>query len=393
MKRFSKTLALLAVAATASTAALLAPTAAHAQSAPQREPIPESEMPHFDFGDLHVEQKFNMGVGVRAISGPKVTFSGQGNTLGSLAPALDPSITDQAREYHDGFVGLDTRTGATDGKTNTWGLGQSSQLVNGDADVAMHLYRAEIVDGGTHRDKSSSDLGVELLATRDMGKIGKRLQWQLFAGVSVNSVSGSARDNVTASVTTLRDLYSLAGQTLPSGPPYSAPSFTTDPDDSSIVIDTSIHLGRAPDSRSTTTDVNSAQVFNAWKLKGTYLTFRAGPTLIYDISEKIKLSISAGPVLLYAGTTYTVESLLVPDTGADIVTRMEDSDSKALFGYYADATLHYMITERAGFYAGAFYQTGDDYTQTVEDGTGGHYSSHIDLDKLTGFRAGLQYKF
>jgi len=388
MKRIFPTLTLCVAAA-------LAPCAALAQSTSNTEPArPESELPNFDFGDLHVEQKFNMSVGFRAISGPKVTFSGgEGSTLGDISQALDPSITDQARQYNDGFVGLDQRPGPpADGKTNTWGMADAKQLVNGGKDVAMHLYSAEITDSGTHRSKQGSDFGAELLVTRDMGKIGKRLEWKLFAGFSVNNVSGAARDSVTASITTIRDLYSLAGQTLPSGPPYSAPSFIPDPDDKDKVIDTTVILGRAPDSRTTGIDVGDSQVFNAWKLKGTYLTFRVGPTLLYDISEKIKLSISAGPVLMYSGTTYSVESLFVLDTGGEITERIEDSDSKVLTGYYGDVTLHYMITERAGFYAGAFFQSGESYDHDMED-TSSSYSANIDLESLNGFRAGLQYKF
>jgi len=387
MKRLFPTLTL-------SVAAALAPCVGLAQSANNTEsPRPESELPNFDFGDLHVEQKFNMSVGFRSISGPKVTFSGgEGITIGDLSQALDPSITDQARQYNDGFVGLDQRTGATDGKTNTWGIVDPKQLVNGGQDVAMHLYSAEITDGGTHRTKQGSDLGAELLVTRDMGKIGKRLEWKLFAGFSMNNVSGAARDGVTASVTTLRDLYSLAGQTLPNDPPYNAPSFITDPNDADKVIDTTVFLGRGPDSRTIGIDVGDSQVFNAWKLKGSYVTFRVGPTLLYDISEKIKLSISAGPVLMYSGTTYTVERLFILGSGASITERTEDSDSKVLTGYYGDVTLHYMITDRAGFYAGAFFQSGDSYDHDMED-IASSYSAHIDLESLNGFRAGLQYKF
>jgi len=384
MKRLFPTLTL-------SVAAAFAPCVGLAQSANHTEsPRPESELPNFDFGELHVEQKFNMSVGFRSVSGPKVTFSGgEGFIIGDISQAIDPSITDQAREYHDGFVGLGN---PADAKTNTWGMTDAKQLVNGGQDVAMHLYSAEITDGGTHRTKQGSDFGAELLVEREMGRIGKRLEWKLFAGFSVNNVSGAARDGVTASITTLRDLYSLAGQTLPNDPPYNAPSFITDPNDADKVIDTTVFLGRGPDSRTIGIDVGDSQVFKAWKLKGSYVTFRVGPTLIYDISEKIKLSISAGPVLMYSGTTYTVETLFLLDNGASITERMEDSDSKVLTGYYGDVTLHYMITDRAGFYAGAFFQSGDSYDHDMED-IASSYSAHIDLESLNGFRAGLQYKF
>ncbi|KXU37185.1 hypothetical protein AXK11_02710 [Cephaloticoccus primus] len=389
MKRFSLLLA----------ATLSAASAAFAQeAAPQPEPHKYEELPNFDFGDLHVEQKFSMSVGFRALSGAKVGFSGQGSIP---APSLliDPDL-DEPRSYNDGFVFADRRPNPpADGKTNSWGAAHPDQLVNGGADIAMHSYSAETAFTSTGSKDADSDVGAELVVERDMGKLGSKLQWRLFAGFGLNGISGSERRNVDATITTVTDLYSLAGQTLPGDglPPYSAPSSIQDPsqpDDPNARIDTTVLLGRKPDSRSTATVDNDTQVTTAWKLKGNYLTFRAGPTLIYEISEKFRVSLSAGPVLVYSGTTYTVESLLEAETGEASVHTLRDSDSKVLTGYYVDATLQYMLNERAGFYAGAFYQASGDYTQHLEEAaTNSHYSTDIDLSKLQGFRAGLNYRF
>jgi hypothetical protein len=61
-------------------------------------------------------------------------------------------------------------------------------------------------------------------------------------------------------------------------------------------------------------------------------------------------------------------------------------------GYYADATVQFDLTERAGLYAGAIFQSAGSYTQTADSATGS-YSTKIDLSNQNGLRAGLSIRF
>ncbi|MCF7686697.1 MAG: hypothetical protein K9M98_05475 [Cephaloticoccus sp.] len=352
---------------------------------------PEDEIPIFNLDDYFVPPKMTMTVGARALTGSKVAFGGQG-VVTSIQSIYDEFTTGEVRNYHDGTVYRDARTDNTpdDGKTNNWTYVDPRQLIDGDTNVAFHTYSAQVTDAMSRRNDPGLSLGTELVVARDMGNIGKKIEWKIFAGIGVNGIDSSARGNVAATITTITDTYGLNGQTLPGTVPYVAPSSTVDVDGN--IVDTTVLLGRAPDSRTTTTASNDTQVSNYWKLKGTFLTLRMGPTVIYTISENLKLSISVGPTLVYSGTTYSVQQTLQADTSDPIVNTVTESEGKNLTGYYVDATLQYFLSESAGLYAGAFYQTSGDYTQTIND-KGSSYTTDIDLSKLQGFRAGLNFKF
>ena len=69
-----------------------------------------------------------------------------------------------------------------------------------------------------------------------------------------------------------------------------------------------------------------------------------------------------------------------------------NADSKPLPGYYADATIQFDLTERAGFYAGAVFQSAGSYNQNIDTVTN-HYSTKIDHANQNGVRAGLSIRF
>ncbi|MCC6416595.1 MAG: hypothetical protein IT582_11855 [Opitutaceae bacterium] len=350
---------------------------------------PENEIPTFDLDDFYVEPKFSMSVGTRLLDGSKVAFGGQG-VIAPLAALKDVTDLDVVREYHDGLVLRDAREGATDLKTNTWTYVDGDQVIDAGANIAFHQYSAQVTDATVRRNDPGMSLGTELVLSRDMGKIGQKIEWKLFAGVGINGISSNAQGNVQATINTITDVYSLGRQTLPSDVPYVAPSSTADADGN--VTDTTVLLGQRPDSRASSSVSNNTQVSNFWKLKGTYVTFRMGPSLTYKIRDNLWLNFSAGPTLVYSGTDYSVEQTLVPDTADPIVSKVTESELKALTGYYVDATVEYRITERAGLYAGAFYQSSGDYTSTITQ-NGSSYTTDIDLSQLQGFRAGLNFKF
>jgi len=145
-----------------------------------------------------------------------------------------------------------------------------------------------------------------------------------------------------------------------------------------------------------TEQVNSVPgaIVSNWKLRGAYLTARAGATLFIPINNKFSATISAGGVLVYAGTTFAVSQSFTPATGDTIVGAMTSDEDALLPGYYVDAAFQYSITETAGLYLGAVYQSSGDYTQDVTSGDElAKYSTRVDLSALQGIRAGMSFKF
>ena len=389
---------------------------------------PPTEIPDFSNLDEFIyEPKSTVTLGFRHLSGAKTSFSGKGllSALENNGPATGGNIN---RSYHDGGVLADARITARldgngnpvtdpasgaqafdliapDGKTNTWNYADARQLAT-DGFVAFHSYSASIVDAAIRERATSSTNGLELAVSRDMGKFfGTRATWTVTAGMSVNDLSAKTSDLVLANLTTVTDLYSLYGQVVP-GAPYSAPSSSTttvldasgnavlneDGSTQTLTTDTTVLLGNSPASRTSTVTANSTSVVNRWKLKGAYYTFRAGPTVLVPIFSRLRASFSVGGAMVYAGTNYTVTQTYTPEIGADISDTSTSATSRLLPGYYADATLQFDLTDRAGFYAGAVFQSAGTYTQNLESTTA-HYSTKIDLANQQGLRAGMSIRF
>lgn len=415
----------LALVAVASTLGI-----AYAQDEERR--APPVEIPDFSNLDEYIyEPKSTLSFGVRYLSGAKTTFAGQGRITSQNIPG-DATTPNILRLYQDGAIQPDTRvmgrvdasgqpvinpdTGLQyvdpippDGRTNTWNYTDLSQLSR-PGSIAFRDYSADIIDTTTRSKDSGSTMGMDLVMHRDMGKFfGGRVAWNLTVGMSINDISADTTGAVTARLNTLTDYYSFypqPGMTLPE-PPYSAPSSITetvlDANGNPVVseidgttevrtTDTTVLLGSQPTERTNTSVINDTSVMNRWKVKGAYYTFRAGPTVWIPITTRLRASVSVGAALVYAGSTYTVTETLFPDVGAEISATESSEDYKLLPGYYADATLQFDLTERAGFYAGAVYQSAGSYTQAI-DNANANYTTKIDLSNQSGVRAGMSIRF
>ena len=389
---------------------------------------PPVEIPDFSNLDEYIyEPKSVVTFGFRYISGAKTSFFGAGKIPSpqDSGAATGPNLR---REYHDGLVQPDARVVsrldgsgnpvidpqsntavfdpiAPDGKTNTWNYTDAGQL-SVPGFVRFSSYSAEVIDTTNREKKSNSTAGMDLAVSRDMGKLfGSRLLWNLTAGMSVNDLSANKNDYVRAALTTISDYYSLYGHTPPDAP-YSSPSTATenvvDAGGNSILgadgvaqtisVDTSVLLANEPAARTTTSETNDTSVQNRWKLKGSYFTFRAGPTVWLPITTRLRASVSVGAAMVYSGTSYTVTQSFQPTIGAEITDTSSSEAYKLLPGYFADATVQFDLTERTGFYAGAVFQSSGSYTQTV-DSANAHYSTKIDLANQSGVRAGLSIRF
>ena len=135
-------------------------------------------------------------------------------------------------------------------------------------------------------------------------------------------------------------------------------------------------------------------ITNISKLRGGYLTFRAGPTLFVPITEKFSGHFSIGVAVAYAGSTYEVSQTFRPDTGTEVSEIVRDGASTFLPGFYVDADLQYALNESSGFYLGAVYQSTGSYTQNITDlQNTSEYTTKVDLSSLQGIRAGMSFKF
>ncbi|MGH7943967.1 MAG: hypothetical protein ACREH8_16675 [Opitutaceae bacterium] len=389
---------------------------------------PPVEIPDFSNLDEYIyEPKSTVRFGFRYISGAKTSFSGQGRIPSPEDPGTATGAN-QLRVYHDGSVRPDARVVprldnsgnpiidpqtnspafdpiTPDGRTNTWNYTDPSQLAR-PGFVAFQTYSADVIDEAVRQKESGSSAGMDLAVSRDMGKLfGTRLAWNLTAGMSINDIAANTNDRVRATLTTITDFYSLFGR-VPPDAPYSSPSSATSTivdasgnpvlnDDgtvSTVTVDTSVLLGNEPAGRTIASLTDDMSVSNRWRIKGSYYTFRVGPTVWIPITTRLRASLSVGGALVYSGTTYTVTQTFEPALGGEISDTSSSEAYKLLPGYYADATVQFDLTERAGFYAGAVFQSAGSYTQNV-DTENSHYATKIDLANQNGVRAGMSIRF
>lgn len=282
-------------------------------------------------------------------------------------------------------------------QTRQWNARHQQQAAAHAGYIGFDSYSA-ISEGGSFTEEQGVTGGLELQATRDLGRLGRRVHWGLTAGVTLNSINSKVAGNVTSTLRTRTDYYKIMGSVQPTLP-YSTPSSTFLFDDKGYLVneagyETTIPLSSTPDETlSTTTDLaGGAEVRGNWQVKGAYLMVKFGPTLRTQITERFGLTASAGFAGAYAGTRYTVfETFTIPSM-SDLAITVDDPEgdtmSEFLTGYYADLTLDWLANERTGLFGGVTAQQFDSYDQTL-----GGRTARIDLGSTVGVRGGVSIRF
>jgi hypothetical protein len=287
----------------------------------------------------------------------------------------------------------------TPGRTRNWSYGTPQQASRRPGYIAMSSYSATS-DGAMLDKKQGPSGGIELQFEHTMGRLSKHTEWRLLTGVALNDINNKIRGNISATLHTNTDFYSLNGLAAPAttpATPYTAPVNGADllaPNGTVLVangFETTVPLAAAPDpALSTSTAVaGGTTVHGNYQVKGEYLMVKLGPSVHAQLTERFGLSASLGVAGAYAGTRYSVvESFEIPDVGGLITSTEESIASKFLSGYYADFNLEWLANERTGLFGGVSAQRFGNYDQTV-----GGRTARIDLGSSVGIRGGISIKF
>ncbi len=280
----------------------------------------------------------------------------------------------------------------TPNQTRNWSYATDAQLVGNH--VAMSNYGA-VSEGATAMKEQSFSGGIEMQLSRELGKLGRRVEWSLSAGLAINDINAKTGGTVTSTLVRHTDYFEFIGTPPPAGT-RAGPTFGELRDvDNNLVnsfgFETTVPLRESPTSGMSedASTAGGAAVQGNWQIKGAYAMIRLGPTLRAQLGSSFGVSASLGVAGAYAGSSYSViESLTLPDV-AEPVTTVEDSTaSKFLSGYYADLTLDWVANERTGLFAGVTMQKFGDYDQSV-----GGRTARIDLGNSVGLRGGISVKF
>jgi hypothetical protein len=280
----------------------------------------------------------------------------------------------------------------TPGLSRAWGYNNASQLQNGRVGLSNYSATSE---GGTAQADQGMSGGVEMQMSRMFGKIGKRFEWSVSAGVALNDISAKTGGTVRSTLHTHTDYYSLNGLPAPTAP-YTGPTFTDLTDGSGTVISTGgletttpISALPTPGLSTDTSLAGGASVQGNWQIKGAYFMLRLGPTLRAQLNERFGLSASVGVAGAYSGSRYSVvEQIELVDVNEPVTTIEESVESRFLPGFYADVNLEWMANNRTGLFGGVSVQNFGDYNQSV-----GGRTAKIELGNAVGLRGGISIKF
>ncbi|HEY5552793.1 MAG TPA: hypothetical protein VIK52_12950 [Opitutaceae bacterium] len=339
-----------------------------------------------------------ISVGVRVSGGAKVEFSGVGAITSESMPTEDVT-SEVIRNYSNGIVGLDARTDANgdpipdDGKTNTWAFGSMEQVAEDGTGIYMTAFSTSS-DGSIVRADSGYNPGFDIEFSRRLG--GKKLKWGVQVGAGLSDINAKTTGEITASLRSLTDFYSLLGAAAPTAP-YSAPQFRTDsvtnPDGSttSITTDISVLLSDLPTERVDETLVSGAEINGYWQVKGAYFSARMGPWLEMAINERFTVRASGGVSGKVVGAFMRFdERFQLPDEGGELsASNQTNTDSWAMVGGYAAVEGQYWLTERSGFFAGASFEavSGDVELRS------GERAAKMNLESGAGIRFGFTTRF
>jgi hypothetical protein len=383
-----------------------------------------------DLGDLGIfaDSKSTLKFGFRFVTGPKVHFGNLGTVPFPNSIAL-PSAGESDRNYADGKVikdsarilgvssevdanGQQTSTPGgrytvvdangviqgnflsyTPGVTRYWSYTNASQVVpvGTGSGIALNLYGATSQGASFEAKKKYSD-GFELQVERNLGKLGKRWDVNLLAGLAVSTITGDRTGNVQSTLNVIRDVFSLNGQPAPTAP-YTGPTYgpLTLPDTTVLPsgYENTTTLASIPSSHTESSTLDGANVSGVWKISGAYFIMRLGPELRAMLTKDISLSTSAGFSAAYAGSTYSaVESFTVTGIADPVETQESSVTSKYFSGFYANMDAQWQLNDRTGVYAGVSYESVGSYDQSV-----GGRTAKIDLSGTVGVRGGISIKF
>lgn len=374
------------------------------------------------------EPRTRVSVGIRVIeSGGKIRFGNLGErTVAAIAPASEGVVD---RVYDNGAVLADSlRSNEVDANGNQVPLTNGRyQVKNTDGKVVQDLigyqvgltrnwngkYKEQvgvhpgyigfssysvISEGASLAKEQGATGGLELTASRDFGRIGRRLHWGIAGGVTLNGINSKTSDTIAATLRTHTDYYKVVNTADPSMP-YATPSFTFlfDADGNPVSdsgYETTVQLVNTPDAAlSAVNDIEGgAQVRGTWQIKGAYLMMKVGPSLRAQLSDRFSLTASAGFAGAYAGTRYTSFEAFTVTSMSNLELKSEDpvgsTKTRFLSGYYADLTLDFAANDRTGLFGGLTAQQFDDYSQTLSGRT-----AKIDLGQAVGIRGGVSIRF
>ena len=293
--------------------------------------------------------KNRFGLSYRAGFGINAEFKNVGNVArGGDGAGRDPGPATGSgvdRFYDDGYNRVDI-SGNQGGLTWFWGYKNSSQISGSDT-IEMHSTTVAPIDSGKY--DNDPQHGFELTYNRELGR-GRngKWAWGVEGGFGWTDVRIHDRRALAGGVTVITDSYSLGGVN-PNVPPFSSEY----PGHAGTYEGPGALIEDAP-TRTVSSDRNGAAVEGERNFDGDLFSFRVGPYIDLPLDDDWTISFSAGFAAGVIDGEYSFDQN-VTTVGGTVRQTGSGSNTEALFGGYASATIRYAINQQWGLFVSGQY--------------------------------------
>ncbi|MFC1467425.1 hypothetical protein ACFLQY_01865 [Verrucomicrobiota bacterium] len=259
--------------------------------------------------------------------------------------------------YDDGYNRVDN-SGNVGNLTSFWGYQNASQD-DGAGNIIMSSSRTTYEASASSVDQSEAQPAIELYWQKDLTE---NKPWDLGLRVALlwQHIEIENRSVTGATTETISDSYAYTAQ--PPSAPFNG-SFTGP----------NYLLSDIPTRSITYT--SDAGMLTTSEIDADLFTLKFGPTLSCELTEKVRLTASAGGAVAWIDSDFSYSS------------GSRDSKTDWLFGAYAGADIQYLVGKRWGIFSGAAYTLLENFDQQAGD-----RSVELQFDDSYTLRAGIFFK-
>ena len=270
--------------------------------------------------------------------------------------------------FDDGYVRVDN-TGDVGGGTTYWGYENASQL-NGTT-LAMHAATSFSANSDTKADGGAFP-GFELAYGDDLFNWKHaRVGWE--AGFGLLPIKITDNSPMSATVDQSTYTFNVGNVVIPQAPYFGNPG------GSSVVI---------PDTASATNQTLAAgTVTGTHTLNVMLYTLRLGPSIDWDLSRRVGLSLGAGPAVGVVSGDYSYNEVITAN-GVSANNSGKISGTELVYGGYVNAMVLYHVVDHGDVYAGLQFMPMSNATIS-----GGGREGQLNLAGQLYFSFGINFPF
>jgi hypothetical protein len=360
--------------------------------------------------------------------------------LGATTPIEDPVPENEGdpvnQEYSDGFWRVDLSENAEldfagtsipdndDGDkvypatTFVRWLNNERQFDASTGTVTLNRYNSEGRDGAVESDAGSA-YGWEVALRRDFGTLGsENVRFGLVAGFAFGRADTTLTRTFEVAVANRQDTFRVPTQFFSDPDQFGfdtdpGTDFTGGPDDEGYTGQPSTGIPVPFPSFGSTERTVSGDLEGTYELDGAYFTLRLGPDIVYDVTSRLAVHVSAGLSATYFSSEFSATKELIQLYEVDgsgnraapfseaYMGALRDfggtgfsdddlgSDEEWVIGGFVEGLASFEVMDGVRVFAAAELQVSDVYEQLLPDGE----TLEVDFGSALHIKSGFAFRF